>query len=118
MSEVPDLAVDPLAVLTTVLKKLIPNPSSVSLTTPTFDWNSTEQHDDFQLFCKSVDSWFTLQNVAPKLLQETHQQTLAPPIWSMSSTFWAMLATKSLIDGSQLVLMLRLPRRRRVLKNF
>ena len=26
-----------------------------------------EQYDDFQLFCKSVDSWFTLQNVAPEI---------------------------------------------------
>ena len=67
MPEVPDPAVDPLAALTTVLKKLIPNPPSVSLATPTFDWNSTEQYDDFQLFCKSVDSWFTLQNVAPEI---------------------------------------------------
>ena len=52
---------------TQLLKKLIPNPPSVSLATLTFDWNSTEQHDDFQLFCKSVDSWFTLQNVAPEI---------------------------------------------------
>ena len=93
-------------------EKLIPNPPSVSLATPTFDWNSTEQYDDFQLFHKSVDSWFTLQNVAPKILQETLQLTLIPPAWSMSSTFWAMLATRSLIDGSQLVLMLKLPRRK------
>ena len=67
MLEVPDPDVDPLAALTTVLKKLIPNPPSVSLATPTFDWNSTEQYDDFQLFHKSVDSWFTLQNVAPEI---------------------------------------------------
>ena len=31
--------------------------------TPSFDWNTTEQYDDFQLFCKSVESWFTLQNI-------------------------------------------------------
>ena len=54
MPELPDPAVDPLAVLTTVLKKLIPNPPSASLATPTFDWKSTEQYDNFQLFCKSV----------------------------------------------------------------
>ena len=67
MPEVADPAVHPLAALTAVLKKLIPNPPSVSLATPTFDWNSTEQYDDFQLFHKSVDSWFTLQNVAPEI---------------------------------------------------
>ena len=67
MPEVPDPAVDPLAALTAVLKKLIPNPPSVSLATPTFDWNSTEQYDNFQLFCKSVDSWFILQNIAPEI---------------------------------------------------
>ena len=31
--------------------------------TPSFDWNTTEQYDDFQLFHKSVESWFTLQNI-------------------------------------------------------
>ena len=31
--------------------------------TPSFDWNTTEQYDDFQLFRKSVESWFTLQNI-------------------------------------------------------
>ena len=67
MPEVPDPAVDPFAALTAVLKKLTPNPPSLSLATPTFDWNSTKQYDDFQLFCKSVDSWFTLQNVAPEI---------------------------------------------------
>ena len=67
MPEVPDQAVDPLAALTAVMKKLIPNPPSVSLATPTFDWNSTEQYDNFQLFLKSVDSLFTLQNVAPEI---------------------------------------------------
>ena len=50
-----------------MLKKLIPDPPSVSLATATFDWNSTEQYDNFQLFHKSVDSWFTLQNVAPEI---------------------------------------------------
>ena len=39
MPEVPDPAVDPLATLTAVLKKLIPSPPSASLA------NSTEQYD-------------------------------------------------------------------------
>ena len=52
---------DPFAALTAALKALAPNPSTF-LIAPTFDWNSTEQYDDFQFFIKSVKSWFTLQN--------------------------------------------------------
>ena len=33
------------------------------LASPSFDWNTTEQYDDFQLFHKSMESWFTLQNI-------------------------------------------------------
>ena len=58
----PDPA-DPIAALTAALTKLLPNQPSISLMTPSFDWNTTEQYDDFQLFCKSVESWFTLQNI-------------------------------------------------------
>ena len=53
---------DPFAALTAALKALAPSPSTL-LVTPTFDWNSTEQYNDFQLFVKSVKSWFTLQNI-------------------------------------------------------
>ena len=48
--------------LTDALKALAPNPST-TLIPPTFNWNSTEQYSDFQLFTKSVKSWFTLQNI-------------------------------------------------------
>ena len=58
----PDPA-DPIAALTAAIAKLLPNQPSISLVTPSFDWNTTEQYDDFQLFCKSVESWFTLQNI-------------------------------------------------------
>ena len=58
----PDPA-DPIAALTAALAKLLPNQPSISLVTPSFDWNTTEQYDDFQLFRKSVESWFTLQNI-------------------------------------------------------
>ena len=61
MPEPPEPA-DPFAALTAALKALAPNPSTL-LIAPTFDWNSTEQYDDFQLFVKSVKSWFTLQNI-------------------------------------------------------
>ena len=55
--------VDPIAALTAALTKLLPNQPSISLMTPSFDWNTTEQYEDFQLFCKSVESWFILQNI-------------------------------------------------------
>ena len=58
----PDPA-DLIAALTAALMKLLPNQPSISLMTQSFDWNTTEQYDDFQLFCKSVESWFTLQNI-------------------------------------------------------
>ena len=61
MPEPPEPA-DPFAPMTAALKALAPNPSTL-LITPTFDWNSTEQYDDFQLFMKSIKSWFTLQNI-------------------------------------------------------
>ena len=40
-----------------------PTKPLILLVTPSFDWNTTEQYDDFQLFRKSVESWFTLQNI-------------------------------------------------------
>ena len=61
MPEPPEPA-DPFAALTVALKVLAPNPSTL-LVALTFDWNYTEQYDDFQLFVKSVKSWFTLQNI-------------------------------------------------------
>ena len=54
---------DPIAALTATIAKLLPNQPLMSLMTPSFNWNTTEQYDDFQLFCKSVESWFTLQNI-------------------------------------------------------
>ena len=62
MSGTDDPAVDQLAALTAALKALLPNPST-TLIAPTFDWNSTEQYEGFQLFIKSVNSWFTLQHI-------------------------------------------------------
>ena len=62
MPEPPPEPVDPFAALTAALKTLAPNPSTL-LIAPTFDWNSTEEYNDFQLFVKSVKSWFTLQNI-------------------------------------------------------
>ena len=47
------------------LKKLSPQ-ALTTLITPSFDWSSKDQYDDFQLFVKSVDSWFTLQGIPEK----------------------------------------------------
>ena len=60
MTEPPEPA-DPFAALTAALKALVPNPST--LVAPSFDWNSTEQYNDFKLFVISIKCWFTLQNI-------------------------------------------------------
>lgn len=46
--------------LTAALKDIRQNPTS-TLQHPTFDWNSTEKYEDFQIFMESTDSWFKLQ---------------------------------------------------------
>ena len=52
-------------VLVEVLKKLSPQ-APTTLVLPSFDWSSKDQYDDFQLFIKSVNSWFTLQGIPEK----------------------------------------------------
>ena len=47
------------------LKKLSPQ-APTTLVLPSFDWSSKDQYDDFQLFIKSVNSWFTLQGIPEK----------------------------------------------------
>ena len=37
-----------------------------SLKPLTFDWNSSEQFEDFQLFIKGMESWYTLQGIPDK----------------------------------------------------
>ena len=37
-----------------------------SLKPPTFDWNSLEQFEDFWLFIKGMESWYTLQGIPDK----------------------------------------------------
>ena len=34
-----------------------------SLKPPTFDWNSSKQFEDFQLFIMGMESWYTLQGI-------------------------------------------------------
>ena len=93
MTEPPEPA-DPFAALTAALKALAPNPSSL-LITPICYWNSTEQYNDFQLFIKSVKSWFTLQNTV-KEEKQTQMVLLAQTLHdcSMFSTSWATVHKK------------------------
>ena len=51
--------------LVEALKKLSPQ-APTTLVPPSFDWPSKDQYDDFQLFIKSVNSWFTLQGIPEK----------------------------------------------------
>ena len=37
-----------------------------SLKPPTFDWNSSEQYEDFQLFIRSMESCYMLQGIPDK----------------------------------------------------
>ena len=37
-----------------------------SLKPPTFNWNSLEQFEDFRLFIKDMESWYTLQGIPDK----------------------------------------------------
>ena len=37
-----------------------------SLKPQTFDWNSSEQFEDFRLFIKGMESWYTLQGIPDK----------------------------------------------------
>ena len=37
-----------------------------SLKPPTFDWNLSEQYEDFQLLIKGMKSWYTLQGIPDK----------------------------------------------------
>ena len=73
MIEPPEPA-DPFAALTAALKAFAPNHSNL-LITPTFDCNSTEQYDDFQLFVKFLKSWFTLQNIVKEAKTNTDGTT-------------------------------------------
>ena len=41
---------DPLAILTVVLKLLMPQQPATNLKTPTFEWTTSEQYDEFKLF--------------------------------------------------------------------
>ena len=47
-----------------------------SLKPPTFDWNSLEQFEDFWLFIKGMESWYTLQGIPDKDVDTTRLEYL------------------------------------------
>ena len=42
-----------------------------SLKPPTFNWNSSEQFEDFHLFIKGMESWYMLQGIPDKAVDTT-----------------------------------------------
>ena len=54
---------DPLATLAEALKALRPSALTEALKPPTFDWQTTEQYEDFCLFCRLMESWYHLQGM-------------------------------------------------------
>ena len=47
-----------------------------SLKPPTFDWNSSEQFEDFWLFIKGMESWCMLQGIPDKAGDTTQLEYL------------------------------------------
>ena len=56
-------AADPLVALTAALKLLLPNQPATTLQTPTFEWTTSNQYDEFKLFQESMESLFHLQAI-------------------------------------------------------
>ena len=54
---------DPLAVLTAALKLLMPSHPATNLKTPTCEWTTSDQNDEFKLFLESMESWFHHQAI-------------------------------------------------------
>ena len=59
-NELAGTTADPLAVLIAALMSLMSNLPATNLTTPTFEWTTTDQYDEFNLFGESTESWFCL----------------------------------------------------------
>ena len=47
-----------------------------SLKPPTFNWNLLEQFEDFRLFIKGMESWYTLQGIPDKAGDTTRLEYL------------------------------------------
>ena len=54
---------DPLAALTEALKVLRSSAPTKALKPPMFDWQMNKQYEDFHHFCKSMESWYHLQEM-------------------------------------------------------
>ena len=54
---------DLLVAMTAALAASKPNPPTVTLKTPTFDWSASELYEKFQLFWESLNSWFHFQGM-------------------------------------------------------
>ena len=105
----PDPA-DLIAALTAVLMKLLLNQPSILLMTPSFNWNTMEQYDDFQLFHKSVESGSPFRIFQQKQPQELDpMQNPTQLNWNMCSISWA---TGNLTIGSQPAQLLRFQKRK------
>ena len=61
--------------LTKALTDIKDSPTG-SLKPSTFDWNSSEQFEDFQLFIKGMESWYTLQGIPHKVGDTTQLEYL------------------------------------------
>ena len=53
------------ALIKALMKALTDKKGSLtdSLKPPTFDWNSSDQYKDFQLFIKGIEGWYMLQGI-------------------------------------------------------
>ena len=71
--------------LVEALKKLSPQ-APTTLVPPSFDWSLKDQYDDFQLFIKSVNSWFTLQGIPEKAKGSDDAEIENPIPWTTFST--------------------------------
>ena len=56
------------AIIKALTKALTDNKGSPtdSLKPPTFNWNSLEEFEDFCLFIKAMESWYTLEGIPDK----------------------------------------------------
>ena len=70
------LGPNPLATLAEALKALRPGALTEALKPPMFDWQMTEQYEDFCLFCKSMESWYCLQGMKEEPDNDTRLEYL------------------------------------------
>ena len=49
--------------LTMTLQLLMPNRPTTNLKTPTSEWTTSDEYDEFKLLCESMENWFHLQAI-------------------------------------------------------